>query len=70
MSPTTDTASIGRHLMTIGPDDDYILIKAHANGEVTTITSLGQDDAVDLLRDLANEIEIDGFEAQTEDRIN
>lgn len=70
MSPTTEADNIGSALMSIGPDDDFILIKAHANGEVTTMSSLDQDDAVDLLREMADEIEIDGFEPHIEERLN
>lgn len=70
MSPTSEPDKIGTAMMAIGPDDDFIMIKAHANGEVTTITSLGEDDAVDLLRELADEIEIDGFEPHVGERMN
>jgi len=56
--------------MELGPDDDFILIRADANGEVTTVTSLNEDDAVDLLREMADEIEIDGFEPLARERLN
>ena len=70
MSPISEAENPGRTLMILGPDDDFILIKAHANGEVTTVSSLDQDDAVDLLREMADEIEVDGFEPHTEERLN
>lgn len=70
MSPISEAEDPGRTLMILGPDDDFILIKAHANGEVTTVSSLDQDDAVDLLREMADEIEVDGFEPHIEERLN
>jgi len=65
-----DKPAIQRTLMDFGPDDDFILIRSDAKGEVTTVTSLSEDDAIDLLREMADEIEIDGFEPLVQERVN
>jgi len=70
MSPTIEASNDNSPMMTIGPDDDFIMIKIEASGAVTVMASLGEDDAVDLLRELADGIEVDGFEPMAGERIN
>ncbi|MEY4863765.1 MAG: hypothetical protein RLZ51_1860 [Pseudomonadota bacterium] len=67
MSPRTDLAS---DIATIGPDDDFILIRVEPSGEVTSLSTLDEEEAVDLLRQTADEIEVDGFERQKVARLS
>ena len=67
MSPRTD---LDEHVALLEPDDDYILIRLSPDGHVTSISTLDEEDAVELLRDTADEIEQDGFERPTRARLS
>lgn len=48
----------------VGEDEDFILLRVTESGHVTTISTLAEDDAVDLLRQTADAIEDEGFDRQ------
>jgi hypothetical protein len=51
-------------------DDHYIVIRLSPDGEVTSISSLDEEDAAELLRDTADEIEARGFDRQRVARLS
>lgn len=67
MSPRIEA---GENLAHIGPDEDFILIRVTPSGEVTSLSTLDEIEAVDLLRQTADEIEEDGFERQQVARLS
>jgi hypothetical protein len=68
MSPATDL-SLDADVV-IGEDEDYILLRVTESGTVTTISTLDEDEAVDLLRETADRIEIDGFIVEQTPRLS
>lgn len=60
MSPRIDMDDDIDGAVSIG--EDFILIRVGEDGHVTTVSSLDEDDAADLLRETADAIERDGFE--------
>lgn len=54
----------------IADGDDFIVLRVEENGMVTTISSLGDEDAVDILRTAADAIERDGFEKHSIQRLS
>lgn len=60
MSPRSEL--LGEADVHIAEDEDFILVRVTEDGHVTTISTLDEDDAVDLLRQTADAIERDGFE--------
>lgn len=69
MSPRSDLISDGGDVH-IGKDEDFILLRVTEEGVVTTISTLDEDDAVDLLRQTADAIEAEGFERQRVTRLS
>lgn len=67
MSPRTEPAD---HVANIGPDEDFILIRVSPDGEVVSLSTLDEDEAIDLLRQTADEIESDGFERKQVTRLS
>ena len=62
MSPRIDLMDGSDGDVNVGEDEDFILLRVTEDGHVTTISSLDEDDAADLLRSTADAIERDGFE--------
>lgn len=62
MSPKTELTADGDGDVHIGADEDFILLRVTEDGHVTTISTLDEEDAADLLRSTADAIEADGFE--------
>ena len=67
MSPRSEQAE---RFATIEADEDFILIRVTEDGHVTTISTLEEDDAADLLRTTADAISEDGFERQQVARLS
>jgi hypothetical protein len=59
MSPGIDFGGVD---VSLGPDDDFILIRVLPSGDTTTFSTMDEEDAVELLRWAADDIESDGFE--------
>ena len=68
MAPTTDLHDDAD--MVIGSDEDFILLRVTEDGHVTTISTMDEDEAVELLRETADKIEIDGFRADQKPRLS
>lgn len=68
MSPTTDLH--GDADFEVGDDEDFILLRVTEDGHVTTISTLDEDDAADLLRETADRIERDGFMLEQTPRLS
>jgi hypothetical protein len=64
MSPKIEDFPDRSTFAEISPSEDFILIRVAADGQVTTLSTLDEDDAVDLLRQTADEVEDEGFELQ------
>lgn len=62
MSPKIEDFPDREHFATIEAEEDFILLRVTEDGHVTTISTLDEDDAADLLRMTADAIEADGFE--------
>lgn len=62
MSPRAEDFPDRENFATIGADEDFILIRVTAAGEVTSISTIDEEEAVDLLRQTADEIEAEGFQ--------
>lgn len=62
MSRKSELTADGDGDVHIGEDEDFILIRVTEDGHVTTISTLDEDDAADLLRSTADAVERDGFE--------
>lgn len=67
MSPRIEA---GENIANIGPDEDFILICVTPDGEVTSLSTLDEDDAADLLRETADKIERDGFIVEQTPRLS
>lgn len=61
MSPRSEAVGGGGEVH-ISAEEDFILLRVTEDGHVTTISTLDEDDAVDLLRMTADAIEDEGFE--------
>lgn len=64
MSARVEDFGESERFATIEADEDFILIRVTPEGMVTSLSTLGEIDAVDLLRQTADEIEMEGFERQ------
>jgi type IV secretory pathway ATPase VirB11/archaellum biosynthesis ATPase len=64
MSPKIEDFPDRDRFAEIDASEDFILLRVTEDGHVTTISTLDEDDAVDLLRMTADAIEAEGFERQ------
>lgn len=69
MSPKVEDFPDRDKTFSIGGDEDFILIRVTPEGEVTSFSTLDEEDAVDLLRQTADEIEEDGFDRHQKARL-
>jgi hypothetical protein len=70
MSPRAEDFPDRDPAISIGDGEDFILVRLTEDGQVTTVSSLDEDDAVDLLRDTADAIEREGFDRQKMARLS
>lgn len=70
MSPTLEDFPDRDQVETIGDDEDFILLRLTEDGYVTTISTLDDDEAVELLRETADKIERDGFVSEKMPRLS
>jgi len=70
MSPKSEDFPDRDADVSISADEDFILIRVAEDGHVTTISTLDEDEAVELLRETADAVERDGFDRQQVARLS
>lgn len=70
MSPRAEDFPDRDPTINIGDGEDFILLRLTEDGQVTTVSTLDEEDAADLLRDTADAIEREGFDRQKAARLS